>query len=91
MEALNEENIEFTGLQNEADDVKIPSERAMEVQKMVFTPADIMVMMALPESSVYDLMKKALKTNAFVVIKMGRTYRVDKESFLLWYRNGGEC
>ena len=90
MEALNKENIGFTGLQNVTNDVKMPSERATEVQKMVFTPADIMVMMALPESSVYDLMKKALKTNAFVVIKIGRTYRVDKESFLLWYRNGGE-
>ena len=90
MEALNEKNINIDELQTDENSAKIPSESASEVRQMVYTPAELSVKVAMDMSSVYDMIKKGLKKDYFLVFKSGRTVRVDRESFDRWYMNGGE-
>lgn len=61
----------------------------VEDEKRVYDADDIQVILGIGRSKVYDFLEKVyLEKEPFRVIKIGKLYRVPKESFDDWL-NGG--
>ncbi len=69
--------------------VNSPSDEEMEA---VYTVADVMRILKLKRSSAYQLVKEAAKAKKpFMVIHVNNSrYRISKESFDRWIREGGD-
>jgi len=57
------------------------------ITKVVYYPAEIMVMLGISKSNCYDFLNTAYKNNGpFKVIKINSSIRVPKEGFDLWLK-----
>lgn len=55
----------------------------------ILSVEDIQEVLQVGKNSAYDLVKKAYENKSpFPVIKIGRLYRVPKQKFMDWIRNG---
>lgn len=52
--------------------------------KKVLTVKDVAELLNICEKTAYSLVRQALATGEFRVIKIGGTYRISTESFLNW-------
>ncbi len=52
--------------------------------KKVLTVKDVAELLNICEKTAYSLVRQALTTGEFRVIKIGGTYRISTESFLNW-------
>ncbi len=58
-----------------------------EISKGTYTADDIMKILNIGKTAVYDLIKDSLRNNKnFKVIKIGKLYRVPKTSFDDWFQ-----
>ena len=58
-----------------------------DISKGTYTADDIMKILNIGKTAVYDLIKDSLRNNKnFKVIKIGKLYRVPKTSFDDWFQ-----
>ena len=59
-----------------------------DISKGTYTADDIMKILNIGKTAVYDLIKDSLRNNKnFKVIKIGKLYRVPKTSFDDWFQS----
>lgn len=56
----------------------------MKYTKKILTVKEVQEILQISEKTAYKLVKQALITGEFRVIKIGGTYRISLESFLNW-------
>lgn len=56
----------------------------------VLTVKNIQDLMLVCESTAYSIVRQAIATKSFPVIKRGRIYRIPTQPFLDWLDEGGE-
>lgn len=56
-----------------------------KTEKKVYEIKEIKKILGLKDSTCYDFIRKSIKDNLFIVLKIGRQYRVNKESFDSWF------
>lgn len=54
-------------------------------EKKVYEIKEIKKILGLKESTCYDFIRNSMKKNLFIVLKIGRQYRINKRSFDDWF------
>ena len=54
-------------------------------EKKVYEIKEIKKILGLKESTCYDFIRNSMKQGLFIVLKIGRQYRVNKKSFDDWF------
>ena len=63
------------------------SKNSSVVERGVYYPSEIQQMLGISKTSTYKFLEASYRSNTpFVVIKIGKLYRVPKESFDRWYK-----
>ena len=58
----------------------------LSIDRVVYLPSEIQKMLGISKTSTYKLLEEAfIRKTPFVVLKIGRLYRVPKDSFDCWY------
>lgn len=55
-----------------------------EINSKVYTPEDIAAMLAIGLTSVYELLQRQSEEHEFRVLRIGKLYRIECESFDSW-------
>lgn len=65
--------------------------KVIDIESEILTIEEVQTLLNIGKNTAYDLVKKAYKEKMpFPVIKIGRVYRVPREKFMIWLRNGSE-
>lgn len=63
----------------------------MKEEKLVYDPSDIQRLLGIGRATVYEYLERVYKVQQpFRVFKVGKLYKIPKESFNQWINNGGQ-
>ena len=62
-------------------------ESRLSIERVVYLPSEIQKMLGISKTSTYKFLEEVFQQNhPFVVLKIGKLYRIPKDSFDLWYK-----